>query len=905
MTEQKNSRITIGIVAHVDAGKTTLSESLLFGSGVISSSGRVDSGNTFLDTDVVEKERGITIYTKNARIPISGDRQAGEFILIDTPGHVDFGPEMERALSVMDYAILLISAPEGIQSHTRTLWSLLKSYRIPTLIYVNKTDIKGVDCDSLMSQIKNKLSDCAISFKGLQETHEIGFELTSEMCEEIAATDEVLISEFLESNELSMSSVQSAFSNRSFFPVLFGSALTHEGTASLLSVINRLFMTSEAGATDNQCEPGGIIYKITYDKQGKRLAFLRVTSGTLRVRSVLGDEKITEIRIYSGEKYSQVGEVSAGEICAIPGLTSYQAGDTFGKSQTIKSRLLTPAISYAVHFPIELNQNVNTDTREMLRVMEQLTEEDPSLATEYNEQMREIQVRLMGDIQTQILKRTLLDRFGLNAEFGEGKICYKETVDASTIGVGHFEPLRHYAEVQLRIEPLPLGSGLEFASEVSEDLLDKNWQRLIMTHLQEREHRGVLTGAPITDIRFTIVAGRAHNKHTEGGDFRQATYRAIRQGLMKLFATDNCRLLEPYYDYTLRLPESNVGRAMTDISAMPGTCNISENDYDNGITVLTGTAPVSAMNHYTSDVIAYTKGLGQLSFSVSGYGPCHNEAEVLSSTRYNPDADLRNPSSSVFCSHGAGTVIPWNEVDLYKHLDYSDGYFTDRSLQDSEEESAAANKQRRLFENMNNAISTEEIDSILQKSSHANAEGRKGSYKGISESLRRTRLEKSKSDSSSEAKYKGSPRKEPYLLVDGYNVIHAWAELSSLMEASIDAAAGRLNDILSSYQAITGVHLIVVYDAYKVKGHSTEEMSYHNITVVYTREAQTADQYIERFAHENASKYEITVVTSDGLEQIIIRGAGALLISSREFEDIVNQRRTDFNATHNITSDEE
>lgn len=887
--------ISVGILAHVDAGKTTLSESLLLNTGVIKTAGRVDNKDAFLDTDSLEKERGITIYSKNARIPVSDK----EMIIIDTPGHVDFSAEMERALSVLDFAILVISGPAGIQPHTKTLWNLLKSYKIPTLIFVNKMDMEGANRLNLLHNLTELFSKNIIPLEFTSDSS------LSEACyENIAACHELLMNEYLDNSKISADSIADAFFEKEYFPVLFGSALKNQGIDELLHAITLLinnrthqssfmknysYISKESPSSDFS----GIVYKISHDKAGKRLTFIKCTGGSLRVKSVLNDEKINDIRIYSGEKYTLAQEVTTGNVFCVPGLINTYAGMTFGEHQNVISPILAPALSYAVHYPDTIDRN------QLLKILNELEEEDPSLNVFYNEDTREIFVSLMGDIQTDVIKRLILDRYNIAISFTEGKVIYKETVDNTAIGVGHFEPLRHYAEVHIKIEPLERGSGIEFATNVSEDLLDKNWQRLILTHLKEKEHRGVLTGAPVTDVKFTLVAGKAHIKHTEGGDFRQATYRAVRQGLMELLSTNNCRLLEPYYDYTLKLPETLVGRAMTDISAMPGSCTIAENDFNSHITILTGRAPVSAINSYVKEISIYSKGLGEISFNLSGYDLCHNEEEVLANTKYDPERDVRNPSGSVFCSHGAGTVIPWYQVPEYKHIEYDGLEFYNSADKESYADNAKANRLRKNYDSSNTFISTEEIDSILKQSTHANENGRKGSYKGISNAVRMRNRDTSKNEVK-EPVYKGTVLKEKYLLIDGYNVIHAWNDLSLIASSSLDAASGKLNDILCNYQAITGVNLIVVYDAYKVKGHKTEENSYHNITVVYTRESQTADQYIERYANQNSSKYDITVVTSDGLEQIIIRGEGCHLISSREFEILVSNTTKDFNSKYGV-----
>lgn len=874
-------KTVVGILAHVDSGKTTLSEALLYETGVIKEAGRVDLKNAFLDTYALEKERGITIYSKNARITYNNT----EFILIDTPGHVDFSTEMERSLSVLDIAILLVSASEGVQSHTKTLWSLLKTYKIPTFIFVNKMDMNGVSKSDILNNLKSSLSSNIVDFS------DIGSE---SFYEDVATSSEHLLNTFLSDGSIPDSDIVSAIAHRNLFPVSFGSALKLQGISEFLNVLS-IFSPSVGNAPIDDFSAR--VYKISRDASGKRLTFLKILSGSLKLKSMLNEEKVNELRLYSGEKYENVSEVLSGDICAVVGIMNSKNGDFYGNSinRTINP-VLSPALSYAVHFPLDIDKTT------MLSYLKLLEEEDPSLNIEYKEQTREIFVSLMGDIQSEILKRTINDRFGINVSFSDGKICYKETIDSQTEGVGHFEPLRHYAEVHIKLEPLERGSGIEIASDLSEDLLSKNWQRLILTHLLEKEHKGVLTGSPITDVKMTLVAGKAHIKHTEGGDFRQATYRAIRQGLMNLYVTNNVRLLEPYYSYTLEVPDEYTGRAMTDISAMSGTTSISENDIVNHITVLTGKAPVSTMNGYVKEVASYSKGQGRLYLSLCGYELCHNEEEVLANSHYDPDSDLRNPSASVFCSHGAGTIITWDQVPQYMHLPYS--YDADAfNYSDIISEANAINCARKKAEKssvMDMPISLEEIDEILRQNSHANDKGRQGSYKGISEAMKNRRRQISFDESNNSSKYKGAKIKEKYLLVDGYNVIHAFEELSDIAKITLDGASSKLNDILCNYQAIKDINLMVVYDAYKVKGHPLEISQYKNITVIYTREAQTADQYIERYSHENSSKYDITVVTSDGLEQIIVAGNGANIISSREFEEILKDTFKSFNEKYDV-----
>jgi len=888
---QTRKKLVIGFVAHVDTGKTTLSESVLFHTGTISKQGRVDSMDTFLDTETYEKERGITIYSKDARFMLDNT----EVILVDTPGHVDFSTEMERVLPILDVAVLLISGSSGIQSHTKTLWSLLKSYRIPVYIFVNKMDMDGVDKDIILKSIKTSLSDNAVDFSNSQN---------NEFFEEIATCKESLLNTYFENGCIPAEEIQSAIFNREIFPVYFGSALKNTGIHDFLEGLKTYSLSMPQ--TLSSGDFSGIVYKISRDKDGKRLTHIKVLSGTLNIKDVLGNEKVNDIRIYSGNKYTSVTSVEAGDICAIAGLTQTRNNDTFGNISKHQP-LLAPALNYAVKYPDDLDNN------SMLSILKEYEEEDPSLNVTYNDQTHELNISLMGDIQAEILQRSINEKHNVKVTFSEGRICYKETVSQSVEGVGHFEPLRHYAEVHVRIEPLERGSGLRFECDISEDLLDRNWQRLIYTHLMERSHRGVLLGAPITDIKLSLISGRAHNKHTEGGDFRQATYRSIRQGLMELKSVGACHLLEPFYDYTLVLPNEYVGRAMTDINQMSGTAEITENDISEGITVLCGKAPVSEMNGYIKEVTAYSKGLGHLTYSLSGYDLCHNEEEVLSHTAYNPDSDLHNPSSSVFCSHGAGTIIPWYEVADYMHISYasSDGALgtnidsiTDNTLTDSSKDAALANRMRiQRMKNSDISISLEEIDSILHSSTHANEKGRQGSYKGISAASRETRLSQSRVYSSeSEKKYKGSVQKQKYILVDGYNVIHAWDELSKISEVTLGGAIGRLNDILCSYQGIKEIPVMVVYDAYKVKGHPTTITEYNNITVVFTKEAQTADQYIERYAHENSKKYDITVVTSDGLEQIIVAGNGGKITSSREFKEEIERNIKEFNERFNVKS---
>lgn len=849
-------KLVLGILAHVDAGKTTLSEALLYAGGAIRSLGRVDSGNAFLDTDMQEKARGITIFSKQAIIDVSEELS---LTLIDTPGHVDFSAEMERALNILDFAVLVISAPSGVQSHTKTLWKLLRAYNVPTIIFVNKMDMLGADLNGVIEEMQSKLSMKIVDFgkaaKGLED---------EEFYEELASCDESLMEEYLTNGVVDTASIVDGIRQRKLFPVVSGSALRYQGIDSLVNIIQKYMQ-----APESKDEFGGYCYKISRDEKNTRLTHMKVTGGTLKVKSVLGDEKINEIRLYSGNKYTAVPEATAGMVVALTGLNDSKPGMNYGVSIGDNKPILEPVLSYAIRYPRDV------DAMRMLEILREVEDQLPELQTVVDDEHREIRVSLMGTVQTEIITEIIRDKYDVAVTFDVGSISYKETIEDVVEGVGHFEPLRHYAEVHLRLEPLELGSGMQFDTEVSEDLLDKNWQRLIMTHLEERVHRGVLTGSPITDMKITVVGGRAHNKHTEGGDFRQATYRAIRQGLMQ--ATS--KLLEPYYDYTFTIPEALVGRAMTDIDRMNGTSELTESV--DGIAVLNGRAPVSTMHTYATDVAAYSKGEGILSLSLGGYAPCHNTEEVLLKRRYNPDTDTRNPSSSVFCSHGAGTIIPWDQVFDYMHVPSCINGMV-------REDDISTMKVIRHKENADQlSIGTEEIDEILNKVAYSNTRDGYSAHKGISADRARANREVKKQEAR-EVEYKGSVQKDKYLLVDGYNAIFAWQQLKELAKDNIDSAKDSLLDSMCNYQGFTGEEVIVVFDAYKVPNKGIDAFDYHNIHVIYTRTAQTADMYIERFAHNHSKKYDITVASSDGMVQIITRGEGCRVISSRELEQIVD-----------------
>lgn len=840
-------RLVIGILAHVDAGKTTLSEGLLYESGSIRSMGRVDNKDAFLDTHELERDRGITIFSKQAVFAF----EDMEVTLLDTPGHVDFSAEMERTLQVLDYAVLVISGADGVQGHTQTLWRLLKKYQIPVFLFINKMDQDGTDKELLLEELKKYLDEGCVDFS-MQDG--------GNFYENIAVSDEKLLDEYLESGKIYTGGVREVISERKVFPCFFGSALKSEGVHEFLKGIETYTREIEYPA-----EFGAKVFKISRDSQGNRLTHLKITGGVLKVKAVLksGDEeeKVNQIRIYSGEKYQTADEAQAGTVCAVTGLTKTKPGHGFGMEEGGFEPALEPVLTYKVILPEGTSASV------MLPKLRQLQEEEPELHIVWNEELQEIQVQIMGEVQLEILKSLIEERFDTSIEFGTGNIVYKETINNTVEGVGHFEPLRHYAEVHLLMEPLEPGSGLQFDSSCSEDMLDKNWQRLVLTHLQEREHPGVLTGSAVTDMKITLAAGRAHLKHTEGGDFRQATYRAVRQGLKQAESV----LLEPYYEFRLEVPQQMVGRAMSDIERMYGSFEIPQTEGE--MSVLAGSAPVSEMCDYQKEVIAYTKGHGRLFCTLKGYEPCHNAKEVIEKVGYDSERDVKNPTGSVFCSHGAGFTVSWDQVKDYMHLDSqlnSDG----GNL--NEDDTVRQTYTEEEF------IDTEEIDRIIEQTYFANRKQKSGWKK---KKLERT-IEDYKSSVSRAAVKKTSGKK--YLLVDGYNIIFAWDDLRELAKANIDAARGKLLDIMSNYQGLRKCELIVVFDAYRVAGHDTEILDYHNIHVVYTKEAETADQYIEKFAHEHGRKYDVTVATSDGLEQIIIRGQGCSLLSARELLEEVN-----------------
>lgn len=835
-------KIVVGILAHVDAGKTTLSEGMLYTSGAIRTMGRVDNRDAFLDTYALERERGITIFSKQAVFPLG----TTQVTLLDTPGHVDFSPEMERTLQVLDYAILVISGADGVQGHTRTLWNLLRRYEIPTFVFVNKMDQKGTDAEVLLQELKNVLEEGCVDFSAKRDVH---------FYEEAAVCSEDALEEFLEIGRLKKETLQELFLDRQLFPCFFGSALRLEGVKEFVEQMQELIKVPAYPETF-----GAKVFKIARDEAGNRLTYLKITGGSLKVKAVIEGQKVNQIRIYSGEKYEAVNEVEAGSICAVTGLSDTYSGEGLGAEQGTYLPVLEPVLNYQV-IPTE-----GDDPILLLPKLRELEEEEPQLHIVWEEALQEIHVQLMGEVQLEVLKTLIYERFGAEVEFGQGNILYKETIQNTVEGVGHFEPLRHYAEVHLLLEPGEPGSGVQCMSVCSEDLLDRNWQRLILTHLMETEHRGVLTGAPITDIRITLVSGKAHLKHTEGGDFRQAVYRAVRQGLKQADSV----LLEPYYEYRLELPSENVGRAMTDIERMHGTFGLPQTEADR--TILTGMAPVSTMRDYQKEVHAYTRGNGTLQCTLKGYAPCHNTEEVLAATGYDSERDTLHPTGSVFCAHGAGFLVPWYEVKEYMHLP---SIMQEKPSDSSEEKQTAY----RVSKETDAWIDTEEVDRIIAQSVGANKKQKTLPKKKVPEYYKST------------SKPKKQEVREEYLLVDGYNVIFAWEDLKDLAQVSIDGARGKLLDVLCDYQGMKKCNLIVVFDAYRVQGHKTEISTYHNIHVVFTKEAETADQYIEKFAHENGKKYNVTVATSDGLEQIIIRGQGCRLLSARELKDEIERTK--------------
>ena len=870
-------RFVIGILAHVDAGKTTMSEAILYETGKLKKMGRVDNRDAFLDTFALERARGITIFSKQAVFPF-GDT----FVtLLDTPGHVDFSAEMERTLQVLDYAVLIVSGADGVQGHTETLWRLLKRYGIPVFLFVNKMDQKGTDQETVLASLKERLDHGIVDFSGVSGNCEI-LGTSDETAEEIATCDEALLEAYLADGSLKTADVRNAIQDRKLFPCFFGSALKLTGVREFLTSLGEF-----ASCPDYTKDFGAKVFKISRDETGVRMTHLKITGGTLKIRDSLSpdsEEKINQIRLYSGSKFEMLKEAEPGMVVAVTGISDTKPGQVFGSASDSVLPLLEPVLTYRILLPF------GTDSHTMLRHMRMLEEEDPQLHIVWNEALGEIQAQVMGDVQMEILKSQVQERFGVEIGFGEGNIVYKETIAKTVEGVGHFEPLRHYAEVHLLMEPGEPGSGLVFEADCSEDMLDKNWQRLILTHLEEKRLRGILTGSEITDIKITLIAGRAHQKHTEGGDFRQATYRAVRQGLCEA----GCVLLEPYYAFRLEVPSENLGRAMADLDRMQG--EFSAPEQDGSMALLTGTAPVSTMRNYQRDVISYTKGRGRLTLSLSGYEPCHNAEEVIAASGYDFDSDLQDPAGSVFCSHGAGFVVPWNEVKQYMHVESPLAKQLAKEQQERELKEAderlkamaadvAAGSSSDSRGNGGSSLSFYDDKELQAIFTRTYGEPKR---KLVSDYDSRTVIRAKNASPVKPVKEKEEPEDE-YLLVDGYNIIFAWEELSDLAAVSIDAARYKLMDILSNYQGFRKICVIVVFDAYKVPGGVEKVQKYHNIHVVYTKEAETADQYIEKVAIRIGRRYRTTVATSDGVIQLIIRSQGCILWSARDFREEIER----------------
>ncbi|MDO4615935.1 MAG: TetM/TetW/TetO/TetS family tetracycline resistance ribosomal protection protein [Lachnospiraceae bacterium] len=890
----------MGILAHVDAGKTTLSEGILYLTGAIRKMGRVDNQDAFLDTFEMEKKRGITIYSKQAEFMLGNTGMT----LLDTPGHVDFSPEMERALQVLDTAVLVISGADGVQGQVRILWKLLQHYGIPTFLFVNKMDQNGTDRTALLEEIQRELDSRCLDFVGDLQSEE--------MQENLALCREELMEAYLEGTPVAKEDIRSLISARELFPVFFGSALRMEGLEEFLNGLQEYMPDKQVPE-----EFGARVYKISRDPNGTRLTWIKVTGGSLKVKSLLegqrkGEpwkEKIDQIRIYSGSGFRQVQEAAAGSICALTGLTAAWPGEGLGMEKDGEQELLEPVLNYSVLL------EEGEDRTKALKIFRILEEEEPMLHVGYEEATGEISVSVMGQVQMEILTQQLKERFGLSVQFGPGSIVYKETILAPVEGIGHFEPLRHYAEVHLLLEPGEPGSGLVFDSLCREDVLDKNWQRLIMTHLEEKKHKGVLTGSELTDMKITILAGRAHQKHTEGGDFRQSTYRAVRQGLMQAKSV----LLEPIYEFRIELPQEFLGRALNDISVLGGQTDVS--DSDGSKAVVTGSAPAALLTNYQEELTGYSRGQGRITLSLKGYAPCHNAEEVLEAKGYDPELDTENPSGSIFCSHGAGFYVPWDLVPEYCHVDsgwrsmdspeedsrdafgYGENAFESVRKKDPDEELSWKERDRRI------GASEAELEEIFRRT-YGNSDRGDGQSLQGRPGWKRSRIIKadgmSYTQSSVNSGFKAAekaaareekrsraakrdPQEKEFLLVDGYNIIFSWEDLRQLSEKNIDAARDRLLDLMCDYQGYKTCTLIVVFDAYKVKGGTEHVMKYHNIYAVYTKEAETADQYIEKTVHEIGHKHKVTVATSDALEQMIILGGGATRLSAQGLLEEVNR----------------
>ena len=842
--ETTQKQIVLGILAHVDSGKTTLSEAMLYRAGAIRKLGRVDHGDAFLDTDSLEKARGITIFSKQALLTAGNTA----ITLLDTPGHVDFSTETERTLQVLDYAVLVVSGTDGVQSHTETLWRLLRRYHVPTFVFVNKMDLPGMTREQLLTQLNHRLGEGFVDF---------GAEPAARN-EALALCDEQLMEKMLDAGTLTDADIIPAVARRHVFPCWFGAALRLDGVDALLDGLDRY--TRPAPALHAF---GARVFKVSQDEQGTRLTWLRVTGG--KVKALLTGEadgepwaeKANQLRLYSGAKYTLTEVIGPGQVCAVTGLTHAKPSIGLGAERDSDVPVLEPVLSYQVLLP------EGADVHAALGKLHRLEEEEPQLHVVWNESLGEIHVQLMGEVQLEVLRSLLAERFGLEVSFGPGGILYKETITEPMEGVGHYEPLRHYAEVHLLLEPLPRGSGMQFAADCREEVLDKNWQRLVLTHLEEKQHLGVLIGAPLTDIKITLLTGKAHLKHTEGGDFRQATYRAVRQGLMLA----KSQLLEPWYAFRLEVPVENIGRAMSDVQRMEGSFDPPESGAETA--TLTGFAPVSTMRSYPMEVVSYTRGRGHLSLTLDGYRPCHNAQQVIAESGYQPEHDLENPADSVFCAHGAGFVVPWSEVRSHMHVESGWG-----KAKPARPEVQAA-PQRRAMAYRATLEEDAELLKIFERTYGPIKRDPLAAFRPVQKTER--------PDFAAE-QWEIAPE---YLLVDGYNIIFAWDELNVLAKESLDTARHRLMDILCNYQGYQKCVLILVFDAYRVPGSPGAIEQYHNIHVVYTKEAETADMFIERITHEIGKSRRVRVATSDGMEQVIILGHGALRVSARMFHEEV------------------
>ena len=869
-------KIVLGILAHVDAGKTTLSESLLYLSGEIRKLGRVDHKNTFLDHNELERQRGITIFSKQAWMKY----EDMEIQLLDTPGHVDFSAEMERTLQILDYAIVVINGMDLVQGHTEMVFRLLARYQIPAFLFINKMDVSPFGKEEIIEELRKRLSEQIIDFTK-NDFSPADYEI-------MAMSKESLLEQYLDSGIITKEQIKKAIKERGIFPCYFGSALKMEGVEELLKGMQE-YVLETAKVPDF----GAKVYKIGKDEQGSRLTYLKVTGGSLKAKTLLKikqksgeelEEKVDQVRLYSGAKFKILEEAKAGTVCAVTGLKATYPGQGLGIEKDSDLPVLESVLTYQV-IPKE-----GEDPHKVLLKLRELEEEEPELHVVWKEELQELHVRLMGEVQLDIIQNLMEKRYGIPVTFGAGSISYKETIKAPIEGVGHYEPLRHYAHVQLLLEPLERGSGLWFDTDCSEDVLDRNWQRLILTHLQEKEHKGVLTGAPITDLKITLLTGKAHQKHTEGGDFRQATYRAVRQGLKKAESI----LLEPYYEFRMELPTECVGKAMTDIKTMRGSFEIEKTEEET--TILTGNVPVAEMQDYETKMRAYTKGRGRLFLQVKGYEPCENQEEIVNAINYDSEADLENTPDSVFCAHGAGFIVKWYEVENYLYLDSKKSWegktetSSDISFSPVEPKEGKTKKESWYVEE------DKEFEAImLREFGEKKLERHKPAYKVTyekQEEKKRKKREYEKEQLRIESGYAKKPQKknqEKYLLVDGYNIIFAWEELNILAKDNLEAARGKLQDILCNYQGYTGVHLILVFDAYRVKGNPGTVTKYHNIHVIYTKEAETADMFIEKTTKEIAQKHQVVVATSDALEQMIIMGHGAIRLSANGFWDEIER----------------